>query len=59
MVTLATFFFFLTCITSTQLKTITAHYCALDMAKYAVIEFLLNGKLVCVFGVMVIAFVWI
>ena len=45
-------FFFITCSTSTtQLKIITAHYCALGMVEYAVIEFLFDGELVCVLGV--------
>ena len=53
-------FFLITCITSTtQLKTITAHYYALGMAEYAMIEFLFDGEPMCVLGVMVIAFVWI
>ena len=53
-------FFLITCITSTtQLKTITAYYCALGMAEYVVIEFLFDSELVCVLGVMVITFVWI
>ena len=50
--------FFITCNTSTtQLKTIIAHYIALGMAECAMIEFLFDDKLICVLSVnMVIAF---
>ena len=40
-------FFLITCSTSTtQLKTITAQFCALGVVEYAVVEFLFDGELV-------------